>query len=149
MQEMRRADGAGGEDDLAAACAPRPGVLPTPSRLAARRLAPPHRDGATALELEAGDEASGFEPQVGARQSRLEKAARRRPPPAALLVDVEIARALVVAGVEIADRLDARLGGGGAKRIEQRPAHPRRLDPPFAARAVAVARPEEMILDGA
>jgi hypothetical protein len=55
-------------------------------------------------------------------------------------------RAFVVAGVEIGDRLDARLGGGGAKRLEQRPSHPRRLDPPFAADPVVSARPEEIIL---
>jgi hypothetical protein len=109
-------------------------------------LAPPHRDGATALEVETGDETPSFGPQIAARNNRLEKAARRRPPPAALLVDVEIARALVVAGVEIADRLDARLGGSGAKRLEQRPSHPRRLDPPFAADAMISARPEEIIL---
>ena len=136
QQEMRRTDGARGKDDLAAASrAPRRAVL-----------TPFHRDGAPPLKFEAGDQASRLQPQIGARQHRLEKTARRRPSPSALLVDVEVAGALIVAGVEVGDRLDAGLGGGVAKRFEQRPPHPGRLDPPFAADAMAFAGPEKMIL---
>ncbi len=92
------------------------------------------------------DQAAGFQPQVLPVEHRLEKAARRRPAPAALLVDVVGAGAFVVAGVEIVDPLDAGLLGGGAERIEQVPAHPRMLDPPFAADRVMLAGAEEMIL---
>src|ERR1700734_3870288 len=96
---MRGADGARREDDFAAAAR---AALPSV-------LAPPHAGGAQSVEREAGDEASGFKAQIGARQHRLEKAGRRRPPSPALLVDVEIAGAFVVACVEIGDRLDAPL----------------------------------------
>ena len=78
-------------------------------------------------------------------QRRLEKAARRRPAPAALLVDVEIAGAFVVAGVEIVD-LDAGLLGRVAEGVEQVPAHARMLDPPFAADRVMLAGAEEVML---
>ena len=76
----------------------------------------------------------------------LEKAARRRPAPAELLVDVIGRRAFVVAGVEIVDALDAGLLGRGAERVEQVPAHARMLDPPFAAGGVMLACAEEMVL---
>ena len=55
-------------------------------------------------------------------QHRLEKSARRRPSPAALLVDVKIADALVVAGVEILDGRDAVLVRCRAERVENFPA---------------------------
>ena len=84
--------------------------------------------------------------RFGAAERRLEKAARRRPAPAELLVDVVGRRALVVAGVEIVDALDAGLLGRRAERVEQIPAHARMLDPPFAAGRVMLARAEEMML---
>ena len=78
-------------------------------------------------------------------QDRLEKGGRRRPAPAALLIDVKGAEALVVAGIEIGDGFDVGLFGGGAERIEQVPTHARRLDPQFAADAVQLAVAQEMI----
>src|SRR5262249_20606190 len=123
FQHLDRADRAGGEDHLAAA-----------ARRARRAVLPPaHAGGALALEHHVFPPAAGLEPQVGAAQHRLEEAARRRPAPPAPLVDVEDATALVVAGVEIGDRLDAGLRGGGAEVVEDVPAHSWRLDPPFAA----------------
>ncbi|MEH2516202.1 hypothetical protein V1279_001775 [Bradyrhizobium sp. AZCC 1610] len=87
-----------------------------------------------------------FQPQVIAVQHRLEKAARRRPAAAALLVDVEIAHPFIVAGVEIRNAPDAHFLGGVADRVENGPGQPRRLDPPAAAGAVMFALAEEMIL---
>ena len=135
QHDLRRADRAGGEDDFAAA-ARRP-------RLSA--LGPAHAGGAPAVEHDAFDQAAGFEPQIGALERRLEEGARRRPAPAALLVDVEGADAFVVAAVEVGDGFDAGLFGGGAEGIEQVPAHPRRRDVPFAADRVRLAFAEEMI----
>ena len=131
-----RADRAGREDHLAA----------TARRSAFAVLPPAHAGGALAVEHDAFHQALGFQPQVRPAERRLEKAARRRPAPPALLVDVEDARALVVAGVEIGDRLDAGLAGGVAESVEDVPAHARRLDAPFAADRVRVAGAEEMIL---
>src|SRR5207302_5589992 len=136
QQDLRRADRARRQDDLAPAA--------RLARLAV--LAPAHARRALAVERNAFDQASGLEPQVRPMQHRLEKAARRRPAPAALLVHMEVAGALVVAAVEIIDRLDARLRGGGAEIFEQIPAHARLLDAPFAANRVRVARAEEMML---
>src|ERR1700728_4937797 len=83
---------------------------------------------------------------MGARQDRLEEGRRCRPAPAALLVDMKGATALVVAGVEVDNGFDIGLLGGGAKRIEQVPMHPRRFDAQFAADAVQIALAQKMIL---
>jgi len=102
--------------------------------------------GAPAVELEALDQAAGLQPQVGPPERRLQESARRRPAPAALLVDVEITRAFVVAGVEIVDRLDAALLGGDAEGFQEVPAHALALDPPFAAGRMRIAVPQEVML---
>ena len=105
-----------------------------------------HADGAAVLDDEALDQHVGFQPQVRPVQHGLEEAARRRPAPAALLVDVEIAHALIVAGVEVGDFPDAHVLRGFADRIEDGPGQPRRLDAPAAAGAMMLALAEEMIL---
>src|SRR5262249_47745261 len=135
-KNLDRADRAGGEDDLAAAA----------RRLRAAAVAPAHAHRALAVEHDALHQATGFEPQIAAMEHRLKEAARRRPAPAALLVDVEDALSLVVAAVEARNPLDAGLFGCGAEVVENVPAHARRLDPPFAAGGVRRARPEEMVL---
>ena len=84
--------------------------------------------------------------RFGAAERRLEEAARRRPAPAELLVDVIGRRALVVAGVEIDDALDAGLLRRRAEGVEQIPAHARMLDPPFAAGRVMLAGAEKVML---
>ena len=118
QQDLRRADRAGGENDFAAA-----------ARHARRAVLPPaHAGGALAVEHQAFDQAAGFEPQIGAIEHRLEKGARRRDAPAALLVHMKGAAAFVVAAIEVGDGFDAGLFGGGAERVEQIPAHPRRGD---------------------
>ena len=108
-------------------------------------LPPAHAGRAFAVEYEALDEAAGFEPQIGAMQRRLEKGARRRHAPAALLVDVKGAAAFVVAAIEVGNGFDAGLFGGGAEGIEQIPAHPRRGYRPFAADGVRFALAQEVI----
>ena len=105
-----------------------------------------HADGAAVLDDQPVDQHVLFQPQIGAVQHRLEEAARRRPAPAALLVDVEIADAFIVAGVEIGNAPDAHFLGGVADRVENVPGQPRRLDAPAAAGAVMFALAEEMIL---
>ncbi|MFK4508920.1 hypothetical protein ABIF81_004098 [Bradyrhizobium daqingense] len=88
-----------------------------------------------------------LEPQIGTVQCRLEEAACRRPAPAALLVDVEVAGALVVTGVEIRDALDAHLLGGVADGVENGPRQPRRFDAPAAPSAVMLAGAEEVVFE--
>src|SRR3954469_5368669 len=73
----------------------------------ARWRSPPRRNRtpvAPALEDRALDLDAGLEPEIGPVQHRLEEAPRRAPAPTALLVDLEVGRALVVAGVEVFDR---------------------------------------------
>ena len=137
MQHLRRTDRAGAQDDFALGA----GL----DDLAALHEA--HADGAAVLDDQLVDQHVLFQPQVGAVQHRLEEAARRRPASAALLVDVEIARAFIVAGVEIGNALDAHFLGGIADRVENGPGQPRRLDPPAAADAVMLALAEEMIFE--
>src|SRR5262249_31069550 len=68
------------------------------------------------------------------------------PAPPALLVDMEIADAFVVAGIEVGDLPDPHLLRGLADRVQDFPRQPRRLDTPAAACAVMLAFPEKMIL---
>src|SRR5437660_2117375 len=136
QQELRRADRAGGEHDLAAA-----------TRLLGDAVAAPaHARGAAAVEDYGFDQTIGQKPQVRPPERRLEKAARRRPAPPTPLVDVEIGAAFVVAAVEVLDRRNADLRGRGAHRVGEVPAYARRLDAPFAARRVTRAVAQEMIL---
>src|SRR4029077_10780270 len=103
---LRRADRAGGENDFAATA--RHACLPA--------LSPAHAGGTPTVEHDAFDQAAGLESQIGALERRLEEGARRRPAPAAFLVDVEGADAFVVAAVEVGDGFDAGFfgrGGGG------------------------------------
>src|SRR5690348_14253479 len=100
--DVRRSDRAGSEDHLAAAAGgSQPTILP-----------PAHADRAAAIEYDRFDQAAGLEPQIGPMKHRLEEGARRRPAPSALLVHVKGGAALVVAGVEVRNRLDAGLLGG-------------------------------------
>src|SRR4029453_6095974 len=108
LENLDRADRAGGQDPLAAG-----------ARGSARAVLPPaHPHSARAVELDLLDQTVQFEPQIGALKHRLEKGARRRPAPPALLVHVEDATALVVAGVEVGDALDAGFLRRRAERIE-------------------------------
>ncbi len=82
LQELRRADRAGGENDFA------PGA-----RLAADAVpAIAQACGAAALKQDALDMRAGRKVQVRPLQDRLQKRRRRAPAPAAALVDLEIAR---------------------------------------------------------
>src|SRR5690606_1571759 len=102
-------------------------------------LPPAHAAGAAAVEHDALGEAAGLDAQVLPVQHRPQEAARRRPAPAQPLVDVEVADAFVVAGVEVAGRRNAVLDRRIAEGIEDLPRQPRRLHPPFAARPVVLA----------
>src|SRR5262249_3139102 len=136
FEDLHRADRAGRENNFAADArgSPRP------------VLAPVHADRTRSLKLDPLDQAVELEAQVGALAHRLEKGARRRPAPPALLVDVEDAAALVVAGVEIGNALDAGLLGRRAERVENVPAHARRLNAQLAADRVRLARAQKMVL---
>ena len=99
---------------------------------------PAHPRGALALELDCFHQSVRLEPKVRPLEHRLEKSARRGPAPPMLLIDVKDARALVVPGVEIGDRFDPGLRGGGAERIQNVPAHARRVDPPLATHGMRI-----------
>src|SRR4051794_5252972 len=133
-QELCRADRAGRQNDFAPAAGTARSAI----------LAPAHAGRAPVDHVDAFDQASGFEPQVLPVQHRLEEAARRGPAPPARLIDVKIGRALIVAAIEIVDRLDAVLLRRLAERIEQFPLHARRLDAPLSANAMMLAVAEEM-----
>ena len=86
----------------------------------------------------------GLQPQIGAMQHRFQKAPRRRPAPAALLVDVKIIAAFIVAGVEIGVLGNADFLGGFDDRIQNVPAHPGRFHTQLAVAAVMLAVAQEM-----
>src|SRR5215203_2965768 len=122
LEDLRRADGAGGKDHLAGG-AGEMALAVAPEQDAGR---------APALENRALDLDAGLEPEIGPVQHRLEEAPRRAPAPAALLVDLEVGRALVVAGVEVFDRRDAGRRRRRADGVEDLPADARmtRHSPP-------------------
>src|SRR5580658_53709 len=91
--------------------------------------------------MRAGDEA-----QVWPLEDRLQKAPRRAPAASATLVDLEIGRALVVPAIEVVDLRNADFGPRLAHRVQDRPGHPRALDPPLAARPVESAQAAVMVL---
>ena len=108
-------------------------------------MTPAHACRALAFEHDRFNEGMSFQAKILPLEHRLEKPSRSGPASPALLIDMKDAAALVVAGVEIGDRLDARVLRGGAKRIEDIPAHARRVDPPFPARSVRLAFPEDEV----
>ena len=135
MQNLDRSDRTGSEDHFA---------------LGARFdhlavLDKAHAGGAAALDDQAIDMDMRLQPQVRSLQRRLEEAARRRPAPSALLVDMEIADAFIVAGIEVGNFLDAHFLRGLADRIEDFPGQPWGLDTPAAAGAMMRAVAEEVI----
>ena len=78
----------------------------------------------------------GPERQVGPVQGGLEEAGRRGPAHAALLVDLEVAAALVVAAVEVVHLGYAVLGRRFAEEVQHAPGQAHVLDPPLAALTV-------------
>src|SRR5262245_16319795 len=84
--------------------------------------------------------------EVLARQRRFQECARRAPAPAAFLVDLEVAAALVVAAVEIVRERNSGLAGSLAKRVEQAPFDPRLIDSELAAAAMEVRAASEVVL---
>ena len=122
VQHLDRSDRAGAQDHFALGA--------RLDHLAA--LDEAHADGAAVLDDQAVDQHVRFQPQIGAVQHRLQKAARRRPASPALLVDVEIADALIVAGVEI-----RRCAGYPSPRRRRRP---RRGSPRTAAAPRSASR---------
>ena len=112
-------------------------------------LAETHAGGAAVLDDEAIDQHVLFKAQIGAMQSGLQKTPRRRPAASALLVDVEIADAFIVAGVEIRNFPDSHLFRRVADRVQNGPGQPRRFDPPAAADAVMLAFAQKVIFEPA
>src|SRR5690606_18776583 len=110
LQELRRVDGAGGEDDFPA-CDRFMGPAVTPP--ADGRRAPP-------LEADAGGECAGFDCEVGPSASRLEIGPCRRQPAPAAGGDAVGTGTIAGMGVEIADHLESGLAAGGEERVAQR-----------------------------
>ena len=141
LGEMRRRTYARQAAAIAASRSRRPPESPRrgSARTGSRRSGESARRRALAIELDLLGEASGLDPQIGAAHHRLEKAARRRPAPSHLLVDVKIAATFVVAGIEIVGFRNAGLRRRFPERIGDVPAQPRIFDAPFAALAVMLA----------
>src|SRR5579884_154475 len=108
-------------------------------------LTPANADRAPAVTNHLLDQAAGLQPQIWALERRLQKGAGGGPSAAAALVDVECTRAFIVAAVEVGDTLDTGLLRGGAKGIQQIPAHARRRNVPFAADGMRLARTKKMV----
>ncbi len=88
----------------------------------------------------------GLHPKIGTVCDRMQKSVRGTPPPPALLRDFEIARAFIVAAIEIAGFGDAIFPRRFSERVEQLPSQSLTFDPHFAAGAVNGAGTGKMIL---
>src|ERR1700754_4450341 len=137
VQHLYRSDRAGAENDLAFCI----GL----DDLSALNKA--HAGGAAVLDDEAIDQHVLFKTQIGAAQYGFQKSARRRPASAALLVDMKIADALIIAGVEIRNFANPHFHRCVCHGVENFPGQPRRFDAPAAAYAMMRAVPEEMIFE--
>ena len=128
LQELGRADGAARQDDLA------------PRRHIGRPALAAELDAECAAPVEADARRLGVgeDGQVRPTHDRAQEGFRCVPAHAALLVDVEVAAALVVAAVEVVGPGDADLGRGRPEGLEDLPAQAHVLDPPLAARAVGL-----------
>src|SRR5690606_38097933 len=86
-------------------------------------------------------------------QRRPQEPLGRGPSQTLALIDVEIARALVVAAVEVVDARDAGLLRGLGPSVENLPAHPRLLDAPLTAsgmdavESIGLHRPLVLVLE--
>ncbi len=126
LEDLRRADRAGGEDRLDA----RGGEL---------GFAPAHEldaGGAPAVEAHPLDERIGHDGEVRPVHGRLEEALRRAPPHAAALVHLEEPGAVVVAAVEVVGPRNAGLDHCLPERVQDLPGEALPLDAPLAARTV-------------
>ena len=109
LHPEEEADGAGAEHDLARRGEGAP--LPVLAHHQARH--------ALAFEDQSLDHRIGLDRKIGSVANGTQEALRRVPAHAGLLVDVEVAAALVVAAVEVVGLGDAGLGGGaGAVVLE-------------------------------
>ena len=136
LQELRRADGAGGEDDLG------------PRGRGFRPVAPAEGDAgaAAAVEQKGLGLRAGEHGKVRPASRRPQEGLGGGPADATPLGHLEVAAALVVAAIEVVGLGDAALLGGVAERVQDLPADPRRLDPPLAAGAVELVGAPPMVL---
>src|SRR5882672_214800 len=128
FQQMGRADGAGGEDDLAARRNCRVPAVDAYFRA----------DGAAVFQQHALGLGAQDDSQIGPSARRAQEGLGRVDAHAAPLVDLKIADAQIVAAVEIADAGNADGHGGVAHGVEDRPMQALFLDAPLAAAAVTV-----------
>ena len=136
MQHLYRSDRAGAQDHFA----PGAGL----GDFACLNEA--HADRASVFDHQAIHQHVFLEAKIGALQRGFQKTSRGRPAASALLVDVEIADALIVAGIEIRNLSHPHFFGRIGDRIQNLPGHPRGFDPPAAAGAMMLAFAQKMIL---
>ena len=128
LQDLRRADGAGRQDHLARRLERAP--LPV--------LAHDQPRHALAVEHQPLDHGVRLDRQIAPVQHGAQEALGGVPADARLLVDVEVAAALVVAAIEILDLGDAGFRRRVAEGVQDLPADARLLDAPLAAARVQV-----------
>ena len=126
LQDARRADRTGAQDDFLASLEGPGLALPASDDRCSAAIVQQH-----AVDFDAGQHG-----QVGAMADGLEKRLGRVPADPGLLIDLKVAAAFVVALVEVIDAGDAALLGGAAEGIENRPRQALAFDPPLAGTTV-------------
>ena len=102
--------------------------------------------GDLAVEQQSDGLGAGVNGEVGPVCDRVQECVGHRPAPSTALVDVEVGTAGVVTPVELLDRGDAHLGGGGLPGVQDLPAHPGPLDADLPTDAVPVVGAGEVVL---
>src|SRR5687768_13208751 len=133
---MRRADGAGAQDHLAAGAGDLIGAVDL-------RL---HTIGAAVLYQHALGLRARYDAQVAATADRLQECLGGVDADAAALRDVEIGDAVIVAAIEVGDARHAGLDRRVTDGVEDRPVQALAVNAPFAARAVRLVRAVHIIL---
>ena len=141
LQDLRRADAAGAQDDLVCGLRADPAAGCLHLDTGAAQLAVGLR-----LNSELGHLGRSPEREVGAAGAdRAQKGLGGVPAPAAFLVHFKIADAFVVTLVEVIRGSDAGLLRGLGKGVEHIPAQALFLHPPLAARAVKLLEPVQLV----
>ena len=136
LKNLHRPDRAGSEQQFAPGVGPKVAIA-QPVAQAAHALA---------FELEPVDGRFRDHAQVPPRQDRLEITSCGRPPETPFLVDVEVAHAFVVSGVEVVGPRYAHLRGRFADEVEDLPGDAGRLDTPPTLDAMVFGLAEEVVL---
>jgi len=151
LHQMRRADGSGAQDHLPAGSdVDDLAAFEQPQAGDAELRRGPGTATLILVDLVVHQKLHGLglrvDGEIGSVCDGMQESIGHRPPTATPLVDMKVRTAGVVAPVELVDRGNAHLGGGGLPGVQDLPVHTRPLDADLTTGAVPVVGPAEVVL---